>query len=224
MGSPATCHGPQKPPAPHTVAIPNSQGRRPTMRRRDKTTDEALKQKTLRRDFGRCFALSGQPIENNIFPRAALRGSRRSALPWADLLQPLRGKKTDAIPSKPRCAADFLRGPLGTRMPWYSSSGGSTGCSPRFTATECPWLARIRFPSTLMTNRCLSFSRTTRSSCGRLSFLPARVAAANRVSISTQPSSSRRIPIFSGRCRRTRLRNLLMGIRSRFNRTSANSN
>ena len=110
------------------------------MRRREKTTDEARQQKTLRRDFERCFAHSGQPIENNIFPRAALRGDRRSALPWADLLQPLRGKggaprlsplrsapgliccspfggkKTDAIPSKPRSAADLLRGPLGTRV------------------------------------------------------------------------------------------------------------
>ena len=89
------------------------------MRRREKTTDEARQQKPLRRDFERCFALSGQPIENNLFPRAALRGSRRSALPWADLLQPLRGKETDAIPSKPRSAADFLRGPLGTRVPCH---------------------------------------------------------------------------------------------------------
>jgi len=89
------------------------------MRRRERTTDEARQQKTLRRDFERCFALSGQPIENNLFPGAALRGSRRSALPRADLLQPLRGKKPDAIPSKPRSAADFLRGPLGTRVPCH---------------------------------------------------------------------------------------------------------
>ncbi len=39
-----------------------------------------------------CFALSGLPCSFDTAPRAALRGSRRSALPWADLWLPLRGE------------------------------------------------------------------------------------------------------------------------------------
>ncbi len=90
------------------------------MRRREKTTDEARRQKTLRRDFERCFAPSGQPIENNIFPGAALRGDRRSALPRADLLQPFGAKKPDAIPSKPAAP------PTSSADPW----------TPRWTAKD----------------------------------------------------------------------------------------
>ena len=60
--------------------------------------------------FEPCFALSGQPVENNIFPRAALRGDRRSALPRADLLQPLRGKEARRhpihAPAPPTSSAD----------------------------------------------------------------------------------------------------------------------
>ena len=52
-------------------------------------------------------------------------------------------------------------------VPWYSSSGGSTGTSPKSIGSEWPWLARIRVPSAENANRCLSFVRTTASSWSR---------------------------------------------------------
>ena len=40
-----------------------------------------------------CSALSGLPFVFDSQPRAALHGSRRFALPWADMLLPLAGRK-----------------------------------------------------------------------------------------------------------------------------------
>ena len=41
----------------------------------------------------RCFALTGLDVVLVRKPRAALRGGCRSALPWADMLLPLRGER-----------------------------------------------------------------------------------------------------------------------------------
>jgi hypothetical protein len=49
----------------------------------------------------------------------------------------------------------------------------------------------------------------------RVKFLPNRFAAASKSSIPTQPCSSREMPIASGWCRSTKLRNLLVEISSR---------
>ena len=46
----------------------------------------------------RCFALTGLWLATPSRPRAALRSYRCSALPWADLFGPLRGRRTS-----PRC-------------------------------------------------------------------------------------------------------------------------
>ncbi len=50
--------------------------------------------KNLNRMLVYSFALSGLTRQSESLPRAALRGFRHSALPWADILLPLSGRKT----------------------------------------------------------------------------------------------------------------------------------
>lgn len=46
-------------------------------------------------------------------------------------------------------------------VPWYKNSGGTEGCSCKSTWIECPWLARICWPSSEIMKRFLSLVSTT---------------------------------------------------------------
>ena len=94
-------------------------------------------------------------------------------------------------------------------VPWYKHSGGTWGCNSNVTASECPWLARIFVLSSLKAYRCLLLVATISSNILRLNTGNLRFIFLMSIFTSAQPCVSRLIPIASGWCRSTKLRNLL---------------
>jgi hypothetical protein len=74
---------------------------------------------------------------------------------------------------------------------------------------EWPWLARMRCPSRLRANRCLSFVAMTSAMSSRVKCRPAAEESRINSSTEAQPGWSSVSPMRSGLCLRTKLRNLL---------------